>query len=297
MQGGWLEHASRSFRDARVLSAVTTLAIQNDVDVGGNRQLAGTYVDQNGVSLGTIGGGNLPEATAATEVRLSGQLATLLPAFTGLSSAGVQANTRAGLASVPFPATGETGTPRGAAGPFQAGAAFDLYDQSVALNSYGVSGYRPFLHLAHPSNAGSNYLAAADFGDLTTNLQFWSDGLHNSGQLGLGNAIAVASGSYGARIRADLLDNARRQGLVDASGAAYALLDLPLWDQYQVGGVNVITIIETRPVQRLCRRRSPRRASGDISFPIWSRTPIPGCQRAFAGVQSRASLCFCEAKP
>src|SRR5439155_22507130 len=37
------EQASRSFRDSRVLSAVNTLAIENNVDVGGSRQLLATY--------------------------------------------------------------------------------------------------------------------------------------------------------------------------------------------------------------------------------------------------------------
>jgi len=44
-------------------------------------------------------------------------------------------------------------------------------------------------------------------------------------------------------VQAGLLDNVRRQGLVDSNGASYALLDVPLWNQYQVGATDVITIV------------------------------------------------------
>jgi hypothetical protein len=237
------EQTSRSFRDARVLSAITTLARENAVDVGGNRQIDGTYLDQNGNALARVGDGVLPEASVAVEVRLSGPFVTMLPAFVGSTSLRVAATARAGLASVPFPSTLVDSVPLGVPlAAFQAGAAYDLYDQSVALASYGVSGYRPFLHLAHASNAGTDYQPGTDFGSLSIDLQFWSDGLHDSGQLGAANTIALANGSFADDVRAGLIDNVRRQGLVDANGASYALLDLPLWDQYQVGGTDTVRL-------------------------------------------------------
>lgn len=238
------EQASRSFRDSRVLSAITTLALQNNVDVGGSRQLAATYLDQSGASLGTVGGGgSFPDTAVAVEVRLSGPVRTLLPSFAGQSSAQVQAIARAGLSSVPYASTLANPVPLGVPlAAFQAGAAFDLYDQSVALASYGVSGYRPFLHLAYAGNAGSGYQPATDFGSLSMDVQFWSDGLHPGGQLGAGSSIALANGSFENQVRAGLLDNVRRQGLTDASGNAYALLDLPLWSQYQAGGTGAGTV-------------------------------------------------------
>jgi hypothetical protein len=168
----------------------------------------------------------------------------MLPSFVGQSSIPVQAVARAGLSSVPFASTLVNPVPLGVPlAAFQAGNAFDLYDQSIALASYGVSGYRPFLHLAHASNSGTSYQAATDFGSLATDEQFWSDGLHNSGQLGTGNTVALANGSFESQVRAGLLDNVRRQALTDASGNTYALVDVPLWSQYQTGGaVDTVTI-------------------------------------------------------
>jgi hypothetical protein len=232
------EQTSRSFRDARVLSAVTTLARENDVDVGGTRQLQAAYVDLTGTLLGSVGGSTyFPEAATGVQVSLSGPVTTILSAFAGQDAIQAQADTRAGLSSVAFPNTLANPVPLAVPlAAFQAGAAYDLYDQTVALASYGVSGYRPFLHLTHASNVGSGYLAATDFSDLSVDLQYWSDGLHNTGQLGLNNTIALAGGSFGDQVRAGLLDNVRRQGLTDANGASYALVDVPLWNSYQVGG-------------------------------------------------------------
>jgi hypothetical protein len=233
------EQTSRSFRDASVLSSIMALAGENAVDVGGNRQLQATYLDQNGSTLGSVGDpSQFTESAMGVEVQISGEFATIVPGFIGTGSLQVAAKARAGLVSLPFPSV--LANPVALAVPlaaFQSGAGVDLYDQSVALASYGVGGYRPFLNLAHMDNTGSSYQAATDFGDLATDLQFWSDGLHNSGQLGIGNTIALASGDFPDQTRAGLLDAVRRQGLIDASGAPYALLDLPLWDTYQPGGV------------------------------------------------------------
>jgi hypothetical protein len=232
------EHASRSFRDDQVFSAITMLAQQNDVDVGRTRQLRGAYLDQSGSVLGAIGETpQFGDASVAVEVQLSGEISTVLSGLIGPASIPVAASARAGLASAPFPS--KVVNPVALAVPlaaFQAGAGFDLYDQSVAFMSYGIAPYRPFLNLVSPANSGPGYQPAADFGDVATNLQFWSDGLHPSGQLGIGATVTVASDEYQEPIRAGLLDNVRRQGLVDASGAPYALVDVPLWNQYLPGG-------------------------------------------------------------
>jgi hypothetical protein len=107
------------------------------------------------------------------------------------------------------------------------------------------------------SNSGAGYSPAQDFGDINTNVQFWSDGSHNSGSLGIGTRVALAGGATSADAQFGLLDNVRRQGLTDASGAAYTLVAVPLWstylsaaapgdpDQIEVVGFGMIKILAT----------------------------------------------------
>lgn len=228
------EHSSRSFRDTSVFQAADTLARQNGVDVGGTRQLDVVYVDSSGADLGPAGGGGQFLATAAgVRVALYGPFATLLSPF--LAGGGIQARAEAEarLTRTAYPAIGTNPVPLALPlAAFDAGASVDLYDQSVPAAAYGVAGFRPFLDLAHASNSGAGYTPGQDFGDINTNVQFWSDGAHNSGALSIGTRVALAGGATGADVELGLKDNVRRQGLTDASGASYTLVVVPLWDTY-----------------------------------------------------------------
>jgi len=216
------EHVSRSFRDSVVYQAAMTLALQNQIDVGGTRQLQAIYTDSDGAALGAVGMGSpVPEPARGVRITLSGPFATILSPLLGTASVQAQAEARARLLRAPFPASWANPVPLAVPlAAFDAAASFDLYDTSIAASSYGVAGYEPFLHLAFPGNAGAGYTPADDFSEMHTNLQFWSDGAHQSGALGLGSQVAIAKGPYGPDVRAGLLDNVRRQGLVDGNGAS-----------------------------------------------------------------------------
>lgn len=238
------EHTSRSFRDAQVLAAAQALARQNGVDVGGTALLAGAYVDQTGADLALLGsGGSFPSSATGVRVALSTSMATLVSPLLEIPSVPVVAEAVAQMKRTASSSTLVNPVPLAVPlAAFNAAASYDLYDQSVALAVYGVAGYLPFLNLAHPANTGAGYLPGTDFGDINVNLQYWSDGAHNSGTLTVGSTVAIASGSYGAYVRSGLLDNVRRQGLLDGSSASYALISLPVWSTYIPGSPDMIVV-------------------------------------------------------
>jgi hypothetical protein len=62
-------------------------------------------------------------------------------------------------------------------------------------------------------------------------MQLWSDGQHEgTWQLALNSSVSLAGAGYFTNIASGLHDNVRRQALVDASGAAYALVLVPVYD-------------------------------------------------------------------
>lgn len=226
------EHQSRSLRDGPVLTSVNTMILQNQIVVGPDRQLQAVYMDAAGSPLGAVGGGGqFSPSAAGVYVMINGPFATILGSFIG--STQIQAEAQAQLTRLSFPSMLTNPLPLGVPlAAFQSAAAYDLYDQTVANTSYGVAGYVPFLDLAHVANTGGGYSPALSYGDYTVNLQYWSDGVHDSGQIGIGTRLALAGGGNAASLRAGLLDNIRAQGLVDGSGQPYALITAPLWDSY-----------------------------------------------------------------
>src|SRR4051794_6946673 len=74
------EQVSRSLRDSTVMSALTTLATRNKVEVGGNRQLQASYIDQAGTTLKAVGGGgSFPTTASGVQSGISGPFSTILP--------------------------------------------------------------------------------------------------------------------------------------------------------------------------------------------------------------------------
>jgi hypothetical protein len=175
---------------------------------------------------------------------LSEPFSTIMPNIVGLGSDfRASAQSQAQLTPVAFPATLANPIPIGVPlAAFQAGAAFDLYDQQVASASYGVAGYQPFLDLTTVTG-GSGSQAGATSGDLHTDIQYWADGAHNSGTLAIGSTITLAGAGYATDLQTGLLDNVTRQGLVDGSGRPYALVSVPLWDTYTAGPPAQVNVV------------------------------------------------------
>ncbi len=227
------EQASGSLRDAAVSAALTRFIAANDLTGDVSYQLMGEYLDSDGVPVGTVGGGILPDGSSRVRVTLTRSIAAFLPKMLRITAWQATAAAVAGIEPTGFQATFVNPLPLAVPlAAFQAGADNDLYDGSVALSSYGVAGYVPFLDLTAASNTGGSYMAATSYGDLHLNLQYWSDGGHNSGILGIGSQVALAGPGYEADVETGLHDNVRRQGLMDAYGNAYALVTVPLWDRY-----------------------------------------------------------------
>lgn len=234
------EHASRAFRDNPVAQAADQVARLNGVDVGGTRQLQGTYVDANGAALGTVGaGGQFQQATTGVRVTLSGQFNTMLSPLVSPNGIQATAEGQAHLLRVGFPATLVNPAPVTAPlAAFTAGQSFDLFDQQLVNTVYGITGYDPLLDLAHPNNGGGGYVAATSYGSISTNIELWSNGTNDSGTVGIGTRVALAGGGGGnrPRLRDGLRDRVTLQGLV-APGGQYCLIGVPIWDTYIQAGV------------------------------------------------------------
>src|SRR5207302_528730 len=88
----------------------------------------------------------------------------------------------------------------------------------------------PFLDL---TTIGTGTAAPA-YGNLHTNLQYWTDGSHAAGTLRIGSAVTLAGPGFAPDVQTGLLDNARRQTLPNdplyagLGVAPYVLLDVPL---------------------------------------------------------------------
>jgi hypothetical protein len=114
-------------------------------------------------------------------------------------------------------------------------ATYDLFTHPLS------SGSAPTLDLG----AGPN--PAPTFGSPAANMQNWSDGQHTaSWQLSQPNDVTLAGAAYYDSIAAGLRDNVRRQGLVDASGAAYALVTLPVYDSSTSTRVHVVSFAQIK---------------------------------------------------
>jgi hypothetical protein len=82
---------------------------------------------------------------------------------------------------------------------------------------------------------------APSFGSMATNVQYWSDGQHSgTWQLSQPASVSRADAAYYDSIASGLRDNVRRQALVDSSGAAYALVTLPIYDTSTPTTVHVV---------------------------------------------------------
>jgi hypothetical protein len=236
LSGTWQllrELASDNRSDAAVLSSIVKFATTNGVPSDGTlanaAHLSASYVDVNGATLGAVGaGGSFPAQARGVSVTVRTQAPTILPGIHGVYGMLVQ-NTAASIAKPTVPPTAATLVIPLAIPASDAAAAYSGY----ALNDLFAGGGARSLDLRSRG--------APDFGSSAINAQYWSDGQHlGSWQLSWPTDVTLADAAYFDSIATGLRDNVRRQGLVDASGAAYALVTLPVYDTSSAVSAHVV---------------------------------------------------------
>ncbi len=255
------EQTSRVFLDSAVLAAAGRLVTENKV---AGRALSLVYVDQTGSVRGNVGSGIMPPAAAGVRVHLSGPFQTILAGFVGTDTIQVSADGEARLVPVAQPAP--------PAGLAQAAGLLPLVPVAVPRARYLDAVSKPvgspvatsydlysvpdlFLDLRTVTNGR----AARSFGDMHTNLQYWSDGSHQywsdgspaDATLVVGSQVALAtpipaSTAYAPDVQSGLSDNWRRQKLpTDAAYTGlgwpdYLLISLPLCEPCSAPNVTVV---------------------------------------------------------
>jgi hypothetical protein len=220
------EQTSRVFLDSAVLAEAQRLAAQNGVILGAGPDLTASYVVQTGGVLASVGGGTMPHDAAGVQVSLAGPFDTLLAGFVGRNTIQVTALGEARLVPIGPPISLATLVPLVV--PLTA----YLNAVNAANASYNLYSLpNPYLDMTDVTNGGT---AAPSYGDMHTNLQYWSDGSHAAGTLMVGSLPAFAGAGFAPDVQTGLADNARRQNLpndpvyVAFGTPPYILLTLPL---------------------------------------------------------------------
>jgi hypothetical protein len=233
LSGSWQvlrELASDNRSDVNVQAATVSFATANGVPADGTpgdaTYLSAVYVDATGAQLSpstAVGSGNpFPAAARGVRVTVSNQVPTVLPNFLRVWQVLVQNS----ATSVARP----TSPPISAANVVPVGVSW-----STARAAYAA--HTAYDLFAHPLSGGEaptlNFVSngAPTFGLIQTNLQYWSDGQHSGAWLlGQPATVNLAGAAYYDSVATGLRNNVRRQALTDSSGAAYALVTVPLYD-------------------------------------------------------------------
>jgi hypothetical protein len=241
LSGAWqvlLELASDNRSDGAVVSAIVQFATANGVPSDGTAAdasyISAVYLDSSGASLTPVGGGGIfPVAARGVGVTVKNQVPTILPSFLKVWQVLVQDSASAVAKPSSTPVAANAVIPvavlaSDVRSAYSAHASYDLFTHPMS------SGQPPTLDLAASG--------APTFGSPAANMQDWSDGQHTaSWQLSQPGNVNLASAAYYDSIAAGLHDNVRRQGLVDASGATYALVTLPVYDTSTSTSVHVVS--------------------------------------------------------
>lgn len=231
LSGSWqilteLQSGDRSA--ANVRGAVERYAARNGVT--NPADVSGEYVDGSGAPTGTDlkCGCAFPPQTRGVRVQIRGQSPTLLPGFVG--AAGVLVRTEA------------VSVARPTASPSSATLVVPI---GVFAADYAPLGQ---LDLASSRTRKLDLTAAGarDYGPpMSTSLQYWSDGQHDSGTVGAGSDLPKVDATFDS-VAAGLADSVRRQNLHTASGAAYAIVTIPILNGESGSSVHVVGFAHVR---------------------------------------------------
>lgn len=234
LSGAWavlgeLQRDTRS--DAAVLASLVGFAQTNGVPADGTSAdatyLSAVYVDASGTPLsgGTVGSsGSVPTAARGVRVTASVNVTTVLPGFVRIGQLLVQDSATA-VARPTSPPTSATPVV-----PIAVLAA-DVQSALSQRTQYDLFAVAHNLSNGQPPTLNLATARAPSTGMLTTDMQYWSDGQHESGwQLAQNTSVSLAGAGYFANIAVGLHDNVRRQALPADSTGAYALLIVPVYD-------------------------------------------------------------------
>jgi len=246
LRGTWQvlsELASDNRSDSAVVASIVQLAMTNGVPSDGTAAnasyISATYLDSSGSTIAPVGsGGTFPAGARGVAVSVKNQVPTVLPGFVKVWQVLVQDSASAMAKPTVPPVVVNAVIPISVLASdvriaYAAHTSYDLFSHPVSV------GHPPTLDLAA---AG-----APTFGLPTTNLQNWSDGQHTAGwQLSQPGNVSLADAAYYDSIAAGLHDNVRRQALVDASGAGYALVMLPVYDTATATSVHIVSFAQLK---------------------------------------------------
>ena len=244
LSGAWQvlrELASDNRSDGAVVASIVQFATTNGVPSDGTAAdasyISASYLDSSGSALGPAGGGGtFPAGARGVLVTVKNQVPTILPGFLKVWQVLVQDSASAEARPTTPPVAAYAVIPvavlaSDVRGAYAAHTSFDLFAHPVS------AGRPPSLDL---SASG-----APTFGSSAADERNWSDGQHTaSWQLSQPGNVNLADAAYNDSIATGLLDNVRRQALVDASGAAYALVTLPVYDSSTASNVHVAGFAE-----------------------------------------------------
>jgi hypothetical protein len=243
------ELQSGRLSESQVLNATTAIASINDLPtdntVTNSTYLTAVYADANGVPISPTrtvsSSGTFPTAARGVCVTARRDVSTTLPGFLGVSNA----VTAAYACALAYPVRGPQSS------TLVVPVAVNTTDFRTAFtnsNTYDLfspgtlpTGTRP-PSLDYRAGVNNPDPGADDYGPVTTDLQYWSDGQHNNGTLTVGGTVGLMGVLESASIAAGISDNIRRQGLVDGDGQAYGLIVVPLWSSSQVTPSPAVTI-------------------------------------------------------
>ncbi len=246
LSGAWqvlLELASDNRSDGAVVSAIAQFATANGVPADGTAAdatyISAQYVDSSGAPLTSVGsGGTFPTAARGVSVSVKNQVPAILPGFLNVWQVLVQDSASAVAKPTAAPVAATAVIP-------VAALASDVRGAYVAHTTYDL--FTHPLSGGQPPSLDFSGNSAPTFGSPAANMQNWSDGQHTaSWQLSQPNNVNLAGAAYYDWIAAGLRDNVRRQGLVDASGAAYALITLPVFDSSTSTTVHVVSFAQLK---------------------------------------------------
>lgn len=225
LRGAWqivAELQSDDRLDSNVRATLLGYAASNGVT--NPADVSAVYVDGRGTVLSTVVGCGcvFPAEARGVRVTVSGQSANLLPGFVGAAQTVARASATSTGRPTATPSSAVLVVPIGVpASDYSAHGQIELFSsrtRSLDLTSAGASNYGP---------------------PMTNNLQFWSDGQHANGSVQSETDLPIVSNAFDA-VAIGLRDSVRRQGLTDASGAAYGTFSVPLWSGGSATNVHVV---------------------------------------------------------